>query len=151
MDDAAAAVLNKTPNAWALLRRQSELVVVEDRAVASLFCTLNPGQPGDRVRIVAALTGAIICTPEMLLTNSGVALKLQHAMSWPRHIFSSTQCHTRHRVTIDLMQRICALKPGGCRWTWYFEADEPERRDLQKKPETPTSRSWCAACAEAMC
>jgi hypothetical protein len=65
----------------------------------------------------------------MLLTNSGVALTLQRAISWPRHIFLSTNCHNRHQVIIDLVRRVCALNEG-CRWTWYLEADGPDRRAL---------------------
>ena len=52
-------------------------------------------------------------------------------MSWPRHIFLSTGCHNRHTVIIDLVRRVCAMQGrGGCRWTWYLEADGPDRRAL---------------------
>jgi len=129
MAEDAKAVLNRAPAQLALALQRSHLLVVEDRAVASLFCVLNPSEPGDRVRTVAAQTGAVICTPEMLLTNSGVALTLQRAISWPRHIFLSTNCHNRHQVIIDLVRRVCALNEG-CRWTWYLEADGPDRRAL---------------------
>ena len=84
------AVLKNTPSQFALALQRSKLVVVEDRAVASVFCVLSPSDPGDRVRTVATQTGAVICTPEMLLTGSGVALKLQRAISWPRRIFLSS-------------------------------------------------------------
>jgi hypothetical protein len=131
MVDDAKAVLNRTPAQLALALQRSQLVVVEDRAVASVFCVLNPTEPGDRVRAVAAQTGAVICTPEMLLTRSGVALKLQRAMSWPRHIFLSIGCHNRHPAIIDLVRRVCVMQGrGGCRWTWYLEADGPDRRAL---------------------
>jgi hypothetical protein len=86
MADDAKAVLNNTPSQFALALQRSKLVVVEDRAVASPFCVLRPSDPGDRARTVAAQSGAVICTPEMLLMGSGVELKLQRAISWPRHI-----------------------------------------------------------------
>jgi hypothetical protein len=130
VDDSAKATLNQTPAQWALARRQLELVVVDDRAVASVFCVLTPSQPGDRVGTVAAQTGGVICTPEMLLSGSGVAMKLHCALSWPRHIFLSTGCHDRHRGIVDLLQRVCSLQRGRCRWTWYLETDGPDRRAL---------------------
>ena len=130
MADDAKAVLNNTPSQFALALQRSKLVVVEDRAVASVFCVLSPSDPGDRVRTVAAQTGAVICTPEMLLTGSGVALKLQRAISWPRHIFLSSGCQRRHQVMIDLMRHVCTLQAAGCRWTWYLEADGLDRRAL---------------------
>ena len=102
---------------------------MEDRAVASLFCALSPSDPGDRARAVATQTGAVICTPEMLLTGSGVALKLQRAISWPRHILLSSGCPRRHHVMIDLARHVCTLQ-AGCRWTWYLEADGLDRRAL---------------------
>ena len=102
---------------------------MEDRAVASLFRLLSPSDLGDRVRTVAAQTGAVICTPEMLLTGSGAALKLQRAISWPRHIFLSSGCQHRHQVMIDSVQHVCILQ-AGCRWTWYLEADGLDRRAL---------------------
>jgi hypothetical protein len=129
MADDAKAVLNNAPSQLALALQRSKLVVVEDRAVASLFCVLSPSDPGDRVRTVAAQTGAVICTPEMLLTGSGLALKLQRAISWPRHILLSSGCQHHHQVMIDLVRRVCALQ-AGCRWTWYLEADGLDRRAL---------------------
>ena len=129
MADDAKAVLNNTPSQFALALQRSKLVVVEDRAVASVFCVLSPSDPGDRARTVAAQTGAVICTPEMLLTGSGVALKLQRAISWPRHIFLSSGCQRRRQVMIDLMRHVCTLQ-AGCRWTWYLEADGLDRRAL---------------------
>ena len=81
MADDAKAVLNNAPSKLALALQLSKLVVVKDRAVAPLFCVLSPSDPGDRVRTVAAQTGAVICTPEMLLTGSGVALNIQRAIS----------------------------------------------------------------------
>ena len=129
MADDAKAVLNTTPSQFALALQRSKLVVVEDRAVASVFCVLSPSDPGDRVRTVAAQTGAVICTPEMLRTGSGVALKLQRAISWPRHIFLSSGCQRRHQVMIDLMRHVCTLQ-AGCRWTRYLEVDGLDRRAL---------------------
>ena len=85
MADDAKAVLNNAPSQVALALQRLKPVVAEDSAVASLFCVLSPSDPSDRVRTVAAQTGAVICTPEMLLTGSGVALELQRAISWPRH------------------------------------------------------------------
>jgi hypothetical protein len=130
VDDAARSALNATPAQWALARRQAKLVVVEDRAVASVFVTLTPSQPGDRTQCVAALSGAVICTPEMILTSAGVALKLQRAMSWPRHIFLSARCYDRHQAMVDLVRRVCSLAQRTCRWTWYLEADGPERQAI---------------------
>ena len=72
MADDAKAVLNNTPSHLALALQRAKLVVVEDRAIASLFCVLSPSDPGDRVRAVATQTGAVICTPEMLRTGSGM-------------------------------------------------------------------------------
>ena len=110
MADDAKAVLNNRSSQFALALQRSKLVVVEDRAVASVFCVLSPSDDGDRVRTVAAQTGAVICTPEMLLTGSGVALKLQRAISWTRHIFLSSGCQRRHQVMIDLMRHVCTLQ-----------------------------------------
>jgi hypothetical protein len=129
MADDAKAVLNNAPSQVALALQRLKLVVVEDRAIASLFCMLSPSDPGDRVRTVATQTGAVICTPEMLLTGSSVALKLQHAFSWPRHILLSSGCQHHHQVMIDLVRRVCALQ-AGCRWAWYLEADGLDRRAL---------------------
>jgi hypothetical protein len=86
VDTGAADLLNQTPAGWALALRRSELTIVQDRVGASVFCVLNPANPGDRVRAVASLIGGVLCTPELLLSGSGVALKLQRAISWPRHI-----------------------------------------------------------------
>ena len=128
VDTGAADLLNQTPAEWALALRRSELTIVQDRVGASVFCVLNPGSPGDRVRAVASLIGGVLCTPELLLTGSGVALKLQRAIAWPRHIFLTVRCYDRHRVMIDVMQRVCRLNKS--RWTWYLEADGADRRAL---------------------
>jgi hypothetical protein len=106
MADYAKAVLHNTPSQWALDLQRSKLVVVEDRAVASRFCVLSPSDLGDRARAVAAQTGAATCTPKMLLTGSGVALNLQRAIFWPRHIFLSSGCQHHHQVMIDLVRRV---------------------------------------------
>jgi hypothetical protein len=129
VDTGAADLLNQTPGQWALRLRTTELTVVQDRVGASVFCVLNPGKPGDRVQAVASLIGGVICTPELLLTGSGVALKLQRALSWPRHIFLSSSCYDRHHVMVDVLRRVCATT-NGCRWTWYLEADGADRRAL---------------------
>ena len=100
MADDAKAVLNNTPSQFAIALQRSKLAVVEDRAGASLFCALSPSAPGDRARTVAAQTGAVICTPDMLLTGSGVALKLQRAISWPRDTLLSSGCQRRHHAMI---------------------------------------------------
>ena len=129
VDTGAADLLNQTPAEWALALRRSELTIVQDRVGASVFCVLNPGNPGDRVRAVASLIGGVLCTPELLLSGSGVALKLQRAISWPRHIFLTARCYDRHRVMIDVMQRVCKLNKNS-RWTWYLETDGADRRAL---------------------
>jgi hypothetical protein len=129
VDTGAADLLNQTPAEWALALRRSELTIVQDRVGASVFCVLNPGNPGDRVRAVASLIGGVLCTPELLLTGSGVALKLQRAISWPRHIFLTARCYDRRRVMIDVTQRVCKLNKNS-RWTWYLETDGADRRAL---------------------
>ena len=93
------------------------------------FCVLNPSEPGGRARVVAAQTGAVICAPEMLLTCSGVALQLQRAISWPRHIFLLTACQHHDQVIVDWAQRVCQLEEGN-RWTWHLEVGGPEWRAL---------------------
>jgi hypothetical protein len=131
VDEEAREVLNKTPAQWALARRQGEIILVEDRAVASIFVALNPSQPGDRTSCVAAMTGALVSTPELFLNPPGVALKFQRALSLPRHIYLSTGCSSRHNVMVALMWRVCELAPRGtCRWTWYLEDDGHDRGAL---------------------
>ena len=132
VDGEARDVLNKTPAQWALARRQGQFTIVEDRAVASVFVTLTPSEPGDRTNCIAAMTGRLICTPELFLNPPGVALRLQCALSWPRHIFLSSGCLSRHKAMVDLIRRVCTLAAGGigCRWTLYLEADGPDRQSL---------------------
>ena len=126
VDTGAEDLLKQSAGQWALCLRTSELTVVQDRVAASVFCVLNPGKPGDRVKAIASMIGGVICTPELLLTGSGVALKLQRALSWPRHIFLSSSCYNRHHVMVDVLRRVCASSKG-CRWTWYLEADGADR------------------------
>ena len=137
VDPEAQAVLKRTLAQWTCAQRQARLTVVEDRSVASVFCVLNPSAPGDRIRCVAALSGALVCTPEMLLAPpaSGAGVQLQRALAWPRHIFISTACHAKHKVIVDLALRVCQLAPtrppkDACRWTWYLESDGQDRQAL---------------------
>ena len=130
VDDEAKVVLNKWTARWRQVCCQAQLRQCADRAVAQVFVTLDPTAPGDRTKIVAAMTGAMLCTPELLVTPPGVSIKLKRAMSWPRHIFLSQACHDRHRVMIDLVQRVCRVTEEPCRWTWYLEAEGAERRAL---------------------
>ena len=108
-----------------------QLKFVQDRTVASVFVVLNPSEPGDRVKAIAAMVGGFICTPDLLLcgSSSSVAFKAQCALRWPRHIFVSDRCYAKHHGFVDMMQSVCAMQKA-CRWTWYMEADGDERKTL---------------------
>ena len=41
-----------------------QLKFVQDQTVASVFVDLNPSEPGDRVKAIAAMVGGFICTPD---------------------------------------------------------------------------------------
>jgi hypothetical protein len=132
VDAEAEAVLNRWQAQWQLKCRQARLRLVQDRATAQVFVTLNPTAPGDRVRCVAAMTGAVLCTPELLVSPPGVALQLKRAMSLPRHIFLSVACCDCHRPMVDLIRRVCqSTDPKQpCRWAFYLEADGEKRKAL---------------------
>ena len=126
----AMAVLNRWQNQWLLKCRQAQLRLVQDKATAQVFVTMNPTAPGDRIQCVAAMNGAVLCTPELLAAPPGVAVQLKRALSLPRHIFLSVACNDRHRAMMCLIQRVCHLPEARCRWTWYLEADGAERQAL---------------------
>ena len=83
----AMAVLNRWQNQWLLKCRQAQLRLVQDKLTAQVFVTMNPTAPGDRIQCVAAMNGAVLCTPELLVAPPGVAVQLKRALSLPRHIF----------------------------------------------------------------
>ena len=130
VDEEATAALQRWPSQWQLKLRQEQLRLVQDRAVAQVFVTVNPSAPGGRIRCVAAMTGAVLCTPEFLLTPPGVVVQLKRGLSLPRHIFVSQACQGCHPGMIDLMRRVCQLTEKACRWTWYLEADGAQRQQV---------------------
>jgi hypothetical protein len=130
-DGEASPILAKTHKKWMLSLQRFQLKPTQDRTVASVFAVLNPSEPGDRVKVIAAMVGGFICTPEFLLgeTSSSVGLKLQRALQWPRHIFISDRCYAKHHGFVDMMQHVCAQQKG-CRWTWYMESEGDDRKTL---------------------
>ena len=92
VDEEATAALQRWPSQWQLKPRQEQLRLVQDRAVAQVCVKVNPSAPGGRIRCVAAMTGAVLCTPEFLLTPPGVVVQLKRGLSLPRHIFVSQAC-----------------------------------------------------------
>ena len=87
VNEEAMAVLNRWQNQRLLKRRQAQLRLVQDRVTAQVFVPINPTAPSDRIQCVAAMTGAVLCTPELLAAPPGVAVQLKRALSLPRHIF----------------------------------------------------------------
>ena len=96
---------------------------------------------------MAAMTGAVLCTPEFLLTPPGVVVQLKRGLSLPRHIFVSQACQGCHPGMIDLMRRVCQLTEKACRWTWYLEADGAQRQQVfflagHESGAATTARKW---------
>ena len=50
-----------------LALQRLQLKFVQDRTVASVFVVLNPSEPGDRVKAIAAMVGGFICTPDFVV------------------------------------------------------------------------------------
>ena len=130
-DAEATQSLSKNHQKLMLALQRLQLKFVQDRTVASVFVVLNPSEPGDRVKAIAAMVGGFICTPDFLLcgSSSSVAFKAQCALRWPRHTFVSDRCYAKHHGFVDMMQSVCAMQKA-CRWTWYMEADGDERKTL---------------------
>ena len=87
VNEEAMAVLRRWQNQWLLKCRQAQLRLVQDKLTAQVFVAMNPTAPGDRIQCVAAMNGAVLCTPELLVVPPGVAAQLKRALSLPRHMF----------------------------------------------------------------
>jgi hypothetical protein len=129
LSGAGCAYSARTAELWETLRREQQLQVVEDRALASLFVVPAVSELGDRAGLVAAMVGGVVVTPEALLTPGGSILQFRRALDWPRHVFISRKCQEKHAVMVNLARRVSGLSTNS-RWTYYFEADGPQRKDL---------------------
>ncbi len=127
VDDAVRQVLEKTPAQWKLVLHRNDLQVVEDRVHASLFVTLTPSEPGDRISCVAALKGGVICTPEFLLSPPGVAVRLHPALQLIRIIGVSNDCQRKHAQFMHLINHVNTQNKN--RWKWVKEGDGDAARN----------------------
>ena len=125
--EAEAALAGNHAGAWARARAAAGLLLSDDRARATVFVVLAPSDAGTRSRLVAALTGGYLVTPELFLSPSGTALRLRRALNTPRRIFVSSACFLKHSGLFSLAERVAAAQPPA-RWTWYHESKVDDQR-----------------------
>ena len=90
------------------------LVPEEHRVDADLFVVLNPSDPGQRIRWVAALKGARVAHPRYVISGGrrGACVKYHAAVETKRSLWISEDFRAKHATLADIVDACCA----GSKW-----------------------------------
>ncbi len=110
---------------WAHLRKSLTLQLETERHLASIIVVLNPAEPGDRNKAIAAMLGLALCAPSHLESGAGPLLQLRRALNAPRYIFVSAACQAKHAAMLNFMKSV-ARGAANSRWQWFAASADEE-------------------------
>ena len=89
---------------------------VAQRVDARVFVVGDPAEPGNRVKLCAALVGGLIVTSRCFLGGAGSGIKYNAALTTRRSLYISEGIRNSYPVNVNIIFAVMRAFDG-CRWT----------------------------------
>lgn len=102
------------------------LRVVHNRMEADIIIAVDPANPGQRSSWAAALRGAYLATPDLILKGTSPHIKYVSPLTIERNLFLSPKFIDKHKELTQLLREACGC--AGSKWVIFANMDEFNKR-----------------------